>query len=122
MLPASFGSIQLGEVFSSCLCVNNETQVDIEVTQVRVEMQTVTSKLVLCEMDGSGKIVHGGDALEYTVHHEIKELGQHVLACAVTYRLPQNARAIVGAAEDSNDPSLPTLRKFYKFAVRTLTT
>ena len=84
-------------------------------------MQTVTSKLVLYEMDGSGKTVLGGDTLEYIVHHEIKELGQHVLACAVTYRLPQNARAIAGAAEDATDPSLQTFRKFYKFAVRTST-
>jgi hypothetical protein len=117
MLPASFGSIQLGETFSSCLSVNNETPVSIEVAKVRVEMQTATSKMVLYEMDGLETNLPGGDALEHIVHHEIKELGQHVLACAVTYRLPQNARAIAGASEDVNDPSLQTFRKFYKFAV-----
>ena len=81
-------------------------------------MQTATSKMVLYEMDGLGKNLAGGDALQHTVHHEIKELGQHVLACTVTYRLPQNARAIAGASEDANDPSLQTFRKFYNFAVR----
>lgn len=98
--------------------MNNETPVNIEVTQVRVEMQTTTSKMVLYEVDNFGKYLAGGDALEHVVHHEIKELGQHVLVCAVTYRLPQNARAIAGASEDAYDPSLQTFRKFYKFAVR----
>ncbi len=117
MLPASFGSIQLGETFSSCLCVNNETQLDIQLAQVKVEMQTVTSKVVLYEMEGLVRTVREGDSLEYVVHHEIKELGQHVLACTVTYHLPPNTRAIAGASEDPNDLNLQTLRKFYKFAV-----
>ena len=116
-LPSSFGSIQLGETFSSCLCVNNEKQVEIEVTQFKVEMQTVTAKTILYEMDGSDNYLTAGDTLEHIVHHEIKELGQHVLACTVTYRLPPNSRSIQGASEDVNDPSLQTFRKFYKFAV-----
>lgn len=105
--------------------MNNEAQVDIEVVQVKVEMQTVTVKVTLFELDGDGsgtsakggQVLGAGDVLENVVHHEIKELGQHVLACAVTYRLPPNARPIPGAAEDANDPSLVTFRKFYKFAV-----
>ncbi|KAJ3501756.1 hypothetical protein NLJ89_g9199 [Agrocybe chaxingu] len=97
-LPSSFGSIQLGETFSSCLCVNNETQLEIEVTQVKVEMQTVTTKVVLHEMDGTGASLDGGDTLERVVHHEIKEL-------------------VPGAGEDAGDARLQTFRKFYKFAV-----
>ena len=116
-LPSSFGSIQLGETFSSCLCVNNEKQVEIELTQFKVEMQTVTAKAILYEMDGSDNYLAAGDTLEHIVHHEIKELGQHVLACTITYRLPPNSRSIEGASEDMNDPSLQTFRKFYKFAV-----
>jgi hypothetical protein len=100
--------------------VNNEAQSDIEVVQVKVEMQTITAKVALSEMeDGkAGRMLVAGGTLENVVHHEIKELGQHVLACAVTYRLPPNARPIPGAGEDTNDPSLVTFRKFYKFAVR----
>lgn len=118
-LPSAFGSIQLGETFSSCLCVNNESQTGIEVVQVRVEMQTITTKVTLSEIDDSksGQVLGAGDTLESVVHHEIKELGQHVLACTVTYRLPPNARPIPGAGEDANDPTLVTFRKFYKFAV-----
>jgi hypothetical protein len=122
-LPSSFGSIQLGETFSSCLCVNNEKQVEIEVTQFKIEMQTVTAKVILYEMDGSDNHLAAGNSLEHIVHHEIKELGQHVLACTVTYRLPPNSRSIQSASEDTDDPSLQTFRKFYKFAVggRTIT-
>ncbi|KAF8078173.1 hypothetical protein FPV67DRAFT_1662915 [Lyophyllum atratum] len=103
-LPSSFGSIQLGETFSSCLCINNEAQVDIEAVSIKVEMQTATTKVVLAEYGGPGHKLAARDTYESVVHHEIKELGQHVLACAVTYRLPPNARQ-------------PTFRKFYKFAV-----
>lgn len=79
-------------------------------------MQTVTTKVVLYEMEG-GNMLQGDGTLEHVVHHEIKELGQHVLACTVTYRLPPNSRPVPGASEDEGDPSLQTFRKFYKFAV-----
>ena len=83
-------------------------------------MQTVTTKVVLFEMEveGAGNMLRGGDTIERVVHHEIKELGQHVLACTVTYRLTPNSRSVPGASEDAGDPSLQTFRKFYKFAVR----
>ena len=98
--------------------MNNETRVDIRVILFKVDMQTATSKVALYEMEeGQSHLLAGGDTLEHIVHHEIKELGQHVLACTVTYRLPPNARPVPGAAEDPNDPSLQTFRKFYKFAV-----
>lgn len=118
ILPSSFGSIQLGETFSSCLCVNNEANVDVEGVHMKVEMQTVTTKVLLAEFGSSDYRLSTGDTLESIVHHEIKELGQHVLACTVTYRLPPGVR-IASQSEDSNqDPALQTFRKFYKFAVR----
>ncbi|KAJ6500407.1 hypothetical protein C8R45DRAFT_1071056 [Mycena sanguinolenta] len=117
MLPSSFGSIQLGETFSSTLCVNNEAQVEVEAVALKVEMQTASSKVILAEFGGSETTLSVGDTLENVVHHEIKELGQHVLACTVTYRLPPGSRTVPGPAEDPNDPELQTFRKFYKFAV-----
>ncbi|KAJ6547151.1 hypothetical protein B0H19DRAFT_1164229 [Mycena capillaripes] len=116
-LPSSFGSIQLGETFSSCLCVNNEAQVEVEAVAMKVEMQTATSKVTIAEFGGPDTSLPVGDTLENVVHHEIKELGQHVLACTVSYRLPPGSRTAPGPAEDENDPSLQTFRKFYKFAV-----
>ena len=135
MLPASFGSIQLGETFSSCLCANNDTQVDVDSVTVKVEMQTATTKVTLGEFGGPQYTLAAGDTLECTsaispalinpltcpivglVTHEVKELGQHVLSATVSYRLPPNARPPV-PAEDPDDPQMQHFRKFYKFVVR----
>jgi hypothetical protein len=117
-LPASFGAINLGETFQSILCVNNEATVDVEAVTLKVEMQTASSKVTVAEFGGTNFTLTAGDTLESVLSREIKELGQHVLACAVQYRLPPNARPVPGSVEDVNDPSLQSFRKFYKFAVR----
>ncbi|KAG6820788.1 hypothetical protein H0H93_011553 [Arthromyces matolae] len=119
-LPSTFGSIQLGESFSSCLCVNNETQYDIEAVDLKVEIQTATTKVVLAHYGGPDHIIRARNTFETIVHHEIKELGQHVLACAITYRVPAHLRqsSAYGEKDENNvDPSVQTFRKFYKFAV-----
>lgn len=117
-LPATFGSIQLGETFSSCLCINNGASVEIDDVGLKVEIQTASSKLLLLELGGRDHQLGVGGSLESIVSHEIKELGQHVLACTVAYRLPPGARAVPGASEEeSGDPGLQTFRKFYKFVV-----
>lgn len=117
-LPVAFGAIQLGETFSSCICVNNEAaNTNIEGVSVKVEMQTANSKVLLAEV---GKKLAVGDALEVVVHHEVKELGQHVLACTVSYRLPPGLRHHTPSgptAEGAGDPSLQGFRKYYKFVV-----
>lgn len=83
---------------------------------MKVEIQTATNKTVLTEIGGNEHRLVVGDTLETVVHHEMKELGQHVLACIVSYRVPPGARQVV-PNDDSNDPSIQTFRKFYKFAV-----
>ncbi|KAI0948362.1 hypothetical protein AcV7_009128 [Taiwanofungus camphoratus] len=117
MLPSSFGAIQLGEIFTSCLSVNNEASVEVGSVTLRVEMQTASTKTVLAEFGGADQRLAVDESLEKTVSHEIKELGQHVLGCTVTYRLPHGARGIPSAMSDANDPGLQSFRKFYKFAV-----
>jgi trafficking protein particle complex subunit 13 len=120
MLPSSFGTIQLGETFSSTLCVNNDSGFDVEAVSLLVEMQTVTAKVVLADFGGSDYILRRGDTLESLVNHEIKELGQHVLACTVSYRLPPQARrGPPPASPEGTDPTIQNFRKFYKFAVST---
>ncbi|KAI9446628.1 DUF974-domain-containing protein [Lactarius indigo] len=113
-LPSSFGAIQLGETFSGALAT---------ASSCAVEMQTATSKILLAELGGPMLSLVAGDTLEAMVHHEIKELGQHVLACTVSYQLPPGARRpmVTGtsavAGGDADDAGLQTFRKFYKFAV-----
>jgi hypothetical protein len=92
--------------------------VDIEAVSMKVEMQTISTKVTLAEFGGPDFTLLGGRTLENVVSHEIKELGQHVLACTVQYRLPPNARPPPSSGQDSDDPTLQSFRKFYKFAVR----
>ena len=87
---------------------------------LKVEVQTANSKTLLTEMGGTNHHLVAAGSLETVVSHEIKEQGQHVLACTVTYRLPPGLQNIPGAAEDPNDPGLQTFRKFYKFIVRAM--
>ncbi|KAJ3842880.1 DUF974-domain-containing protein [Lentinula raphanica] len=116
-LPSSFGSIQLGETFSSCLSVNNEATTQVDSVALKVEMQTATSKITLAEIGGKDTSLAPLDTLENVVHHEIKELGQHVLACTVSYRFNPQSSRVAPASEETSDPNILTFRKFYKFVV-----
>nr|VWO98687.1 N/A [Ganoderma boninense] len=80
-------------------------------------MQTASSKTLLAEFGGSTHRLAVGHSLEKVVSHEIKELGQHVLGCIVSYRMPPGMRAPPGQPTDTQDPSIQSFRKFYKFAV-----
>ncbi|KAH9925302.1 uncharacterized protein B0H18DRAFT_1009552 [Fomitopsis serialis] len=115
MLPSSFGAIQLGETFTSCISVNNEANIPVDAVTLTVEVQTTSTKTVLAEFGGEGQQMGPGESLEKVVSHEIKELGQHALACTVSYRLPPSARASTSA--DGSDSDALVFRKFYKFAV-----
>ena len=124
-LPTAFGAIQLGETFACALSVNNEAGVSVDDVRLKVEMQTASSKVVLEEAtagggaqgeDKSGTLA-AGDSLELCVAAEIKELGQHVLACTVTYRTPPGMRPATSGGGNLDDPFLQTIRKFYKFMV-----
>ena len=98
----------------------------VDCVNLRIEMQTAASKVLLADIGGPTLSLVAGDTLESTVHHEIKELGQHVLACTVSYQLPPGARrpatsaatTALGGVDTGDDNELQTFRKFYKFAVR----
>ena len=119
-LPAAFGAIQLGETFACCLAVNSDVRAgmggpDADAVAVRVEMQTASARTVLAELGGPALRLRPGESLEQVVSHEIKELGQHVLGCTVSYRAPPGVRAPPGA--EGQEPGVLSFRKFYKFAV-----
>lgn len=101
--------------------MSNEVDGDISGVRLTVEIQTATTKVLLAEFPaGSDGVLKGGDTLESIVHHEIKELGQHVLACTVQYELPSGALRPARTEENEKDPSMQLFRKFYKFAVSRL--
>ncbi|KAI0282153.1 hypothetical protein BGY98DRAFT_956011 [Russula aff. rugulosa BPL654] len=92
----------------------------VDCVNLRIEMQTASSKVLLADIGGPTLSLVAGDTLESTVHHEIKELGQHVLACTVSYQLPPGARrpatseatTALGGVDTGDDNGLQTFANF----------
>lgn len=79
-------------------------------------MQTSTGKIPIGKVDAD--VLKPSSSIQTIVNHEIKELGQHVLACIVSYRIPPAlAQSYPIPPDDPNDITLRVLRKFYKFMV-----
>jgi len=98
----------------------------VDWVNLHVEMQTAASKVLLADIGGLTLSLIAGDTLKATVQHEIKEIGQHVLACTVLYQLPPGARrpatlastTTLGGVDSGDDSELQMFHKFYKFTVR----
>ncbi|EUC56958.1 DUF974 family protein [Rhizoctonia solani AG-3 Rhs1AP] len=116
-LPEAFGSISLGETFSSALCINNESSHTILGSHLLVEMQTASNKTTLGQIGGIDSRLDPGQMFTLVVSHEMKELGQHVLVCTVGYHVPPALRNTSIPPEDPTNPTLRTIKKFYKFIV-----
>ncbi|KAJ2775952.1 hypothetical protein IWQ57_000109 [Coemansia nantahalensis] len=92
VLPRSFGTMYLGEVFGAQLCVCNESALVVRDVAVRVVMQTATQQLALVAAGGTGQQLGAGQPLGLQATHEIKELGTHVLGCSIEYLSAQGER------------------------------
>ncbi|KAI8612896.1 hypothetical protein BC830DRAFT_525535 [Chytriomyces sp. MP71] len=108
-LPASFGSIFLGETFASYLCIVNESRSPVARAGIKAELQTQTQRFTLADtvsLDAdSPPVASLGPAktAEFLITHEVKELGVHILVCSVHYT--------------TRDGDHKSFRKFYKFQV-----
>jgi len=109
VLPQSFGNIYLGETFSSYVCVHNDSTEVCSNVLVRADLQTATQRINLVPGPNSDNISHArdnlapGSTIDQVLHHEVKELGTHILVCEVTYGC---------SASDKM-----SFRKFFKFQV-----
>ncbi|KAI8846295.1 hypothetical protein BC829DRAFT_398877 [Chytridium lagenaria] len=116
-LPISFGNIYLGETFSSYLCINNEWTGAVDEVCIKAELQTSSQRFTLADTLSVHRQSDSFDqsqqqptkvsllptqSAEFLVHHEIKELGIHILVCSVHY---------------TSAGSKKYFRKFYKFQV-----
>ncbi|RKP09414.1 hypothetical protein THASP1DRAFT_8966, partial [Thamnocephalis sphaerospora] len=109
MLPASFGSIYLGEVFSGYLCVSNDsTTMEARDVAIKVELQTSTQRIALVDTSSAPiKVLAASETSEHVVVHEIKELHIHILVCSVQY---------LSLTADGREERR-FFRRFYKFQV-----
>ncbi|KAF8337622.1 uncharacterized protein EI90DRAFT_3043622 [Cantharellus anzutake] len=126
LLPASFGTIQLGETFAAVICINNDSvslthnpaPIYASSVYLKVEIQSTSNKAAIGETGSESSVLKAGGFMECKVQVEMKELGQHVLACTLTYRIPGFiATTYPVPPDDPSDPTLRTLRKYYKFMV-----
>lgn len=85
LLPQCFGSIYLGETFSSYICVHNDSNQIAKDVTVKAVLQTQTFELMLSRDAGHSTDLEPGKTINEVLHHEVKEFGPHVLVCEVSY-------------------------------------
>ncbi|XP_055382573.1 probable trafficking protein particle complex subunit 13 homolog [Condylostylus longicornis] len=105
LLPQSFGSIYLGETFSSYICVHNCANHPVDGVTVKADLQSNTTRisLPLNEKQNTPVTLNTEQTLDDVIHYEVKEIGTHILVCEVNYMTP------AGFAQ--------SFRKFFKFQV-----
>lgn len=108
LLPQSIENIYLGETFSCYICLHNDSAELVNEISLKVDLQTSSQRIGLQNQFQTGCTeLEPGSSLGEVVNHEVKELGQHILVCAVTY-------AKNGATTSDNKAYF---RKFFKFPV-----
>jgi len=103
LLPQSFGSIFLGETFVCYLSINNDSDKSTSNITLKADLQTSSQKTILLhEMVATD--LSSGCSNDHIISHEVKELGTHMLVCAVTYHNSANEKKL--------------FRKFFRFDVQ----
>ncbi|XP_044009690.1 trafficking protein particle complex subunit 13 [Aphidius gifuensis] len=105
LLPQSFGNIYLGEIFSSYLCVHNGSNQIVKSINVKADLQTSTQTISLSNKNTNIEELAPDSTVDEVIHHEVKEIGTHILVCEVNY-----TPAAPGASSQF-------FRKFFKFQV-----
>ncbi|GMR36926.1 hypothetical protein PMAYCL1PPCAC_07121, partial [Pristionchus mayeri] len=102
LAPIQFENIFLGETFSFLVNCVNESEERLKEVAVKVELQTATQRIQL----NCGLNIPSLESLASkadVISHEVKEAGQHILVCSVTYQTETGENLF--------------MRKFFKFPV-----
>uniref|UniRef100_A0A8C5LXL3 Trafficking protein particle complex subunit 13 n=1 Tax=Leptobrachium leishanense TaxID=445787 RepID=A0A8C5LXL3_9ANUR len=84
-LPQNFGNIFLGETFSSYISVHNDSNQVVKDIQVKADLQTSSQRLNLSASTAVVAELKPDSCIDDVIHHEVKEIGTHILVCAVSY-------------------------------------
>nr|CAD7198877.1 unnamed protein product [Timema douglasi] len=95
-------NIYLGETFSSYICVHNDSNQVAKEVFVKADLQTSSQRIPLSN-NGAAPELRQQETLDDVIHHEVKEVGTHILVCEVSYLTLTNTRQ--------------SFRKFFKFQV-----
>ncbi|XP_067044830.1 trafficking protein particle complex subunit 13-like [Acropora muricata] len=86
VLPQTFGNIFLGEVFSSYVSVHNDSNQPVKDIVIKTDLQTSSQRL---NLSGTANMpvakLDPDESFDQVIQHEVKELGTHILVCAVSY-------------------------------------
>ncbi|KAL3994660.1 hypothetical protein ACH3XW_22620 [Acanthocheilonema viteae] len=103
MAPQKFENIYLGETFTFYVCVQNISDKVATDICVKTDLQTTSQRNALpSQLQEANAVLEPGKCLGEVITHEIKEIGQHILVCAVSYKTSKNEMYF---------------RKFFKFPV-----
>lgn len=106
MLPQSFGNIYLGETFSCYMSVHNDSPYSVRNVSVQADLQIGMQKIMLIGHRNDSSLItelKPDDSVDDVIHHEVKEIGTHILACTVSYITENDEKK--------------HFRKFFKFQV-----
>ncbi|XP_032070562.1 trafficking protein particle complex subunit 13 isoform X2 [Thamnophis elegans] len=84
-LPQNFGNIFLGETFSSYISVHNDSHQVVKDILVKADLQTSSQRLNLSASNAAVAELKQDCCIDDVIHHEVKEIGTHILVCAVSY-------------------------------------
>uniref|UniRef100_A0A3B3C8G9 Trafficking protein particle complex subunit 13 n=1 Tax=Oryzias melastigma TaxID=30732 RepID=A0A3B3C8G9_ORYME len=104
-LPQNFGNIFLGETFSSYISVHNDSTQIVKDILVKADLQTSSQRLNLSASNSAVAELKPECCIDDVIHHEVKEIGTHILVCAVSYTTQFGEKLY--------------FRKFFKFQVNT---
>ncbi|XP_046717747.1 trafficking protein particle complex subunit 13 isoform X1 [Silurus meridionalis] len=102
-LPQNFGNIFLGETFSSYISVHNDSNQVVKDILVKADLQTSSQRLNLSASNSGVSELKPECCIDDVIHHEVKEIGTHILVCAVSYTTQTGDKLY--------------FRKFFKFQV-----
>eukprot|EP01094_Clydonella_sp_ATCC50884_P020627 TRINITY_DN4331_c0_g1_i1.p1 TRINITY_DN4331_c0_g1~~TRINITY_DN4331_c0_g1_i1.p1 ORF type:complete len:344 (-),score=91.21 TRINITY_DN4331_c0_g1_i1:931-1962(-) len=105
MLPGSFGSIYLGETFSSYISLFNSSHHPVSALSMKVELRSASQQrytLMEMAMDPTERFVPM-QSHDVVVNHHVVEEGAHILICTANYL--------------RHDGDKRFFRKYYKFVV-----
>ncbi|XP_018571815.1 trafficking protein particle complex subunit 13 isoform X2 [Anoplophora glabripennis] len=85
LLPQNPVNIYLGETFSSYVCVYSETKQDVNNVTVKIDLQTSSQRLPL-SVNPPSPLLTPNETVGVIIHHEVKEIGTHILVCEVGYQ------------------------------------
>jgi len=86
-VPQNFGSIYLGEMFSSFVNVQNDSTQTVRDVVLKTDLQTSSQRMPLSNPTGQAMVVKlvPGENISEVIHHEVKELGVQLLVCSISY-------------------------------------